>query len=310
MVGYKGGKFYEIFVDNTILLFEDIDRNKDTYTSIFDTPILAEYKRIHDAYGTVFTLCVFWEIDAACVNMVPADKRAAYRVGWNLSQMTDKFKSEFQASSDWLRYNYHCWNAGTNYSSTARDLGSDYALTRAEVRRFAGNDSWIDFRSKMHNYSATVAQQQQIRAQGVKVLVFPPMHTQYNGFNCTPEFQQYVFNNGEGYRADTDLVYSVSSARIENVTINNDNLGVGAPMTMIDYFNAFVARTQNTWKQNPYMDYMSVETHEYCYWWDPRVMQGYWDTARWMAEHGYKPGFYDIHNSTGLRYNWVVPSFT
>lgn len=318
-IGYKGGKFYEIFVDNTILFLEEIDRNKDVYTSIFDSPILNSFKVIHDQYGTVWTFCIFYEIDQGCVNMIPnASDRTGRRVGWNISQMTDKFKAEFEANSDWLRFNYHCWNHSTMLANTERDLGADYAATRTEVRRFAGEKSWIDFRSKMHNYSATLLQQQQIRAQGVKVVVFSPQHTQYNGYGCTIEQRDAIWGKGELYRADTGLLYSTSTARVENIVLNMEGdgytLGVGVPMDMYTYLDEYVSGVHDTWKKPFGFDYMSIETHEYCYWWEPptktaSVSQGFFDTARWMQDHGYRPGFYDYHIDNGLRYKWVNPKF-
>lgn len=312
MIGYKGGKFYEIFVDNTILFLEQIDRNKNTYTSIFDSPILAAYKAVHDQYGTVFTFCLMWETDSACTGeyyVRDRDYAATIRVGWNLSNMTDKFKTEFAANAHWLRFNYHSWNHSTEYALTARNLGNDYSQVRTEVLRFAGSGSWIDFRSKMHSLSATGTQQLQIRAEGVRVLMYSSMHSGYNGYNATIAFKNLIFESGEEYRSDTDILYTMSCARIESITTTIDGLFTGAPMNMGDYLTEFVARTNSAWKQGSKLKYLSFETHEYVYFWPPEVFQGFRDSAQWCITNGYNPAFYNYHITDGLTYNWVSPSF-
>ena len=321
MIEYSGGKHYEIFIDNVILFLEQIDRNKDVYTSIFDSPILKEFKDLYDEYGTVTNMCLFWEIDQGVLNRIPESARD-FRLNWNLSDMTDNFKKEFQENSHWLRFNFHSWNGATEYgwgAGVSRNLGEDYVRMRTEVTRFAGEDSWIDFRSKMHSYSATLEQQQQIRAEGVRVLVGAPMHTNYNNYAFTEAEKNLLQTQGELYKPETGILYSVSSVRVENITLG-DALGVGDPMNMYLYFDEFVSGIHDTWKKSP-LDFMSVESHEYCYWYDKAVFDGFSDTARWMKDNGYTSAFYTYKPKEELLFeskldyrwgdpkNWVSPIF-
>ena len=47
-----GYRTYRLGVDDVIWCFENIWRNQDTYTSIFDDPFLALYRDLHAKYGT------------------------------------------------------------------------------------------------------------------------------------------------------------------------------------------------------------------------------------------------------------------
>ena len=49
------GKF-RLSSDDNILFLQDITKNQDKYTSIFDNPYLALYKKAHDLYGACISI--------------------------------------------------------------------------------------------------------------------------------------------------------------------------------------------------------------------------------------------------------------
>ena len=128
------GKF-RLSSDDNILFLQDITKNQDKYTSIFDNPYLALYKRAHDLYGAKVHLNLFYEY-------IPDEKYfSAHPDYFNLSMMTDKFKSEFEANSDWLRLAFHS-NAEfpdkPYKDATAEKVTEDFLKIRREIIRFAG----------------------------------------------------------------------------------------------------------------------------------------------------------------------------
>jgi hypothetical protein len=128
------GKF-RLSSDDNILFLQDITLNRDKYTSIFDNPYLALYKKAHDRYGACVHLNLFYEY-------FPNDKNfSAHSEYFNLSMMTDKFKSEFEANSDWLKLAFHANSEFPDKPykfATAEKIREDYERVIREIVRFAG----------------------------------------------------------------------------------------------------------------------------------------------------------------------------
>ena len=84
-------KFIHISVDDTIEIFRDLTENENKYDSIFDNEILKFMQKCHNLYGTKFSMYVFYN----------------YGEGITLEQCTNKFRSEFEENSDWLKFGFH-----------------------------------------------------------------------------------------------------------------------------------------------------------------------------------------------------------
>lgn len=129
---------FRLSSDDNILFLQDITANKDKYTSIFDNPYLALYKKAHDLFGVKVHLNLFYEY-------TPNEKYfSAHPDYFDLSMMTDKFRDEFRANSDWLKLAFHS-NAefpDKPYKyATAEKITEDYEKIRREIVRFAGESS-------------------------------------------------------------------------------------------------------------------------------------------------------------------------
>lgn len=88
--------------DDAINVFEDLTKNADRYTSIFDNTFFKKLKNLHDQYGATFSLYCFQESPT-----------------FNLDNTTTKFKNEFHANSRWLKIGYHAYNADTYEGETS-----------------------------------------------------------------------------------------------------------------------------------------------------------------------------------------------
>ena len=144
--GAVGG--FRVSSDDNILFLSDINKNKDVYKSIFENPYLAVYKKAHDETGAKIHLNLFYSTDAygdenhTCFNqeITPVEY-------FDLSMMTDKFKSEFEKNSDWLTFSFHSKAEGPfnpYWETTMKKITDDMELVHKEVIRFAGRKSLAD----------------------------------------------------------------------------------------------------------------------------------------------------------------------
>ena len=131
---------YRISSDDNILFLCDINQNKDVYTSIFDNPYLAVYKKAHDLYGAKVHLNLFYAF-----NNESAKCFSTERPDFDLSMMTDKFKQEWEANADWLTLSFHARAEfpGKPYRTAPTEVVlADFEDVRREVIRFAGEKTF------------------------------------------------------------------------------------------------------------------------------------------------------------------------
>ena len=125
----KGYRTYRMGVDDVIWCLENIWRNQDTYTSIFDDPFLALYRDLHDKYGTPVHMHVYYENDDG---------------SFNLSMFPDKYKEEFKANGNWLKFTFHSYkdkpDSPYKYASYEQVM-REGRLVHRELLRFAGKEA-------------------------------------------------------------------------------------------------------------------------------------------------------------------------
>lgn len=117
---------YRMAVDDVIWCFENIWRNQDTYTSIFDDPFLALYRDLYTQYGTPVHMHIYYENDDG---------------SFNLSMFPDKYKKEFQENGNWLKFTFHSLKdkPDSPYKhATYQQVMREGKLVEKEILRFAG----------------------------------------------------------------------------------------------------------------------------------------------------------------------------
>ena len=125
-LGKDDNRKIHISIDDTIDLFEDLTKNEEKYTSIFDNYTLRHCKELHDDYGMVFSFYCFYEKDK-----------------FNLSMATKKFKEEFINNSEWIKFNYHSYNDKEELNDI--DIStfiSEYDLFLKDIIKIVGNESF------------------------------------------------------------------------------------------------------------------------------------------------------------------------
>ena len=167
------GKF-RLSSDDNILFLQDITKNKDVYKSIFENPYLAIYKKAHDLYGAKVHLNLFYEFPGDHKNFLSGEHE-----DFNLSMMTDKFKDEFRANSDWLKLAFHSKRElpGKPYQfATAEVITEDCIKVCREIIRFAGPEC-INDTTTIHFGEANKECARALRAMGFTSLTGYFEHT-------------------------------------------------------------------------------------------------------------------------------------
>ena len=120
------------YIDDTIWVLRDLTRTRQE--SMFDTPLLKVLKAAHDKYGLKVQLNLFYRTDSFYGN----DE-------FSLSDVTDAYRSEWEASSDWLKLAFHAKEEFPDYPHVNARYSDVYDLFKqieSEVFRFAGEKSF------------------------------------------------------------------------------------------------------------------------------------------------------------------------
>jgi hypothetical protein len=146
---------YRFSLDDNIWFLRDIARNANRYKSIFENPYMAFWKSMHDKYGAKIHINIYYETD-----------------GFNLSQMPDKYKPEWQANRDWLRLTFHARADKPDnpyIRASGAQIGADYRLVTREIERFAGREL-LSSTTTVHWGEATLDGVRALRREGIKLL--------------------------------------------------------------------------------------------------------------------------------------------
>lgn len=120
------------FIDDVIWCLRDLTRQKPA--SLFDNSYFKMLKEAHDRYGVKVTLNLFYRTD--------------YAYGYDeftLADVTDAYKAEFEAASDWLKLAFHAKEEFPDYPHVNANYDDTVKLFKdieREVFRFAGEKSF------------------------------------------------------------------------------------------------------------------------------------------------------------------------
>ena len=112
------------YIDDVIWTLQDLTRQRPA--SIFDQHLLKGLKTAHDLYGTKFQMNLFYRTDFYYGN----DE-------FTLADMTDAYKEEFTAASDWLKLGFHAKQEFPDYPY----INADYEDVKGCDRYFVAVDN-------------------------------------------------------------------------------------------------------------------------------------------------------------------------
>lgn len=257
---------YRLSIDDNIWFLKDISVNSSKYKSIFENPYLKFLKELHDKYGTKIHLNLFYQTD-----------------GFNLSQMTDKFKSEWKDNAGWIRLSFHAMQEFPDrpYLMAGYDqVKNDCILVKDQIRRFAGEEL-MGLVTTLHWGAANEDGCRALKDQGYRALA--------------------GYFNAEG--PDPVSYYLSDEKRLQ---INNRFLWKDNRMELILSRMAIVINTLKLEEIVPYLDSLTTDGHRPPYA-DLMIHEQYFypsytnyqpdfrdkviTSVKWAADKGYKPAF-------------------
>jgi len=125
-------KITTFVIDDVIWLFRDLTRKK--FDSLFENPFISMLKKAHDKYGLKVQLNIFYRTDF----YYGSDE-------FTLADMTDVYKAEWEANSDWIKFGFHAKQEFPDYpyiNANYNDVKSDFLNMQKEVYRFASPLNW------------------------------------------------------------------------------------------------------------------------------------------------------------------------
>ena len=153
------GRFACKYVDDCIWFLRDIARMKPK--SIFDTPYLGAFKKIHDETGLKIQFNLFYRTD--------------YFYGmdeFSLADMPATYKAEFQANSDWIKFGMHALQEFPDYpwiNASYADTAKCLEMFRREIARFAGDGMFAEY-LLAHGFIDKIVPRKELKAFIVKML--------------------------------------------------------------------------------------------------------------------------------------------
>lgn len=272
--------YYRLSSDDNIIFLYDINKNKDKYKSIFDNPYLAVYKKAHDLYGACVHLNIYYEMTAEHIYFTET------REYFNLSMMTDKFKAEWQANSDWLKLNFHAKadQPDKPYIDTDYDrIYGDCKKVMEEIVRFAGEET-LSKETTVHWGAVTYEGTKAVRDLGIKSLagyfVLSGGHPSVSYF-YPKGLVEYLSQRDFWYDTELDILY----CKIDRV------LNLHTAEETIDLLNFMNAKKT----RSGFIELMMHEEYFYpdCTLYEPDFVERVLEPCRWVYEHGYKGLFLD-----------------
>jgi hypothetical protein len=257
---------YRFSFDDNIWFLQDIHNNADRYASLFENPYLGFLKNIHDSYGTKMHFNIYYQTE-----------------GFNLSQMTEKFKDEWRRNADWIRLSFHALadKPDRPYIAAGYDqVKKDCDLVKEQIRRFAGTEVMGPV-TTLHWGEANVEGCRALRDSGYTVLAgyfniddrLAPV-----SYYLSKEQRHHLYNRFIWRDNREGIIFSRMAIVVNSVKLDQ-----------IQQYLDQVKKVHNA----PYIDLMIHEQYYYPHYssYQPDWREKVLTAVKWADANGYKPGF-------------------
>ena len=256
-------KVYRFGIDDNIWVFRDLARERPA--SLFDNRYLKNLQLLHEKYGTLFVLNVFYETE-----------------GFALSQMPDCYREEWEANASWLRLAFHSQNEPRSYAlSSYEEVYRECEEVHRQIRRFAGEKT-LSLYTTIHFTSMAYEGCRALRDCGIKGLICSAPGD-YDNIRCSYYLNQeqtvFMDQNSTVLDTETGLLFlrndiTINRGKLEDIVPILDGVLAGAKK---DHFMAILLHEQYFYSYYPaylpdYTKRMEV-------------------AIQWMLAHGYRSIF-------------------
>jgi hypothetical protein len=257
---------YRLSLDDNIWFLKDINANAGNYKSIFENPYLGFLKHVHDTFGTKIHLNLFYQTE-----------------GFNLSQMTDKYKSEWKNNAGWLRLSFHALQEFPDrpYLTAGYDqVKHDCILVKDQIRRFAGEELMGPV-TTLHWGAAVVEGTRALRDEGYLALA--------GYFNAEgPDTVSYYVNDEKRLHVNDRFIWRDN---MEGIIFSRMALVINT--VKLEEIVPLLDRLRSSGHKPPYADLMIHEQYFYPSYFNyqPDFRDKVITAVKWAADNGYKPAF-------------------
>ncbi len=214
---------FRFSVDDNIIFLKDLTEHKDEYTSIFDNPYLAVYKKAHEVSGVKVHLNLFYEFDDEARSLF-SDAPSYF----NLSMMTDKYKDEFRKNADWLKLSFHAkseFPSAPYKHADGETVREHCEKVHAEIIRFAGEEC-LSRATTVHFGEANVEGVKALRSMGYRALTGYFIPDEFPvAYYAPDELIKYIHERDFWYDRETDITFGRID-RVVNLDTHEENLEI------------------------------------------------------------------------------------
>jgi hypothetical protein len=257
---------YRLSIDDNIWFLKDISFNSSKYKSIFENPYLNFLKEVHDKFGTKIHLNLFYQTD-----------------GFNLSQMTDKYKAEWKDNAGWLRMSFHALQEFPDrpYLNAGYDqVKNDCILVKDQIRRFAGEELMGPV-TTLHWGAANAEGCRALKDQGYRALA--------GYFNAEgPDTVSYYLNDEKRLHINKRFIWKDNR---ENIILSRMAIVINTLKLeeIVPYLDSLIVSGHHP----PFADLMIHEQYFYPTYFNyqPDFREKVLASVKWAADKGYRPAF-------------------
>jgi hypothetical protein len=257
---------YRLSLDDNIWFLKDINANVGKYKSIFENPYLGMLKQVHDTFGTKIHINLFYQTE-----------------GFNLSQMTDKYKSEWKDNAGWLRLSFHALQEFPDrpyLTAGYEQVKKDCILVKEQIRRFAGEELMGPV-TTLHWGAAVVEGTRALRDEGYLALA--------GYFNAEgPDTVSYYLNDEKRLHVNNRFIWRDNT---EGIIFSRMALVINT--VKIEEILPYLVKLRSSGHKPPYADLMIHEQYFYPSYFNyqPDFRDKVVTAVKWAADNGYKPAF-------------------
>jgi len=263
-------KRYRFSLDDNIWFLRDIYRGD--CRSIFDSPYMAMWRELNRNYGTKVHINIYY-----------------WTPGFDLSMLSDRYKSEWCDNAEWLRLTFHAFRdqPGKPYlTAPYSHMAHDFDLVTNEIARIAGEELLSPF-TTVHWGEATLDGCRALRDRGIVGLSggFRPDNNGQRAVGYYLNEDEPIFSHirERGYWKDTkaDILHDMLEVCANKRTLAE----------IVPWLEEVASLPEHS-------DVVSVIIHEQYFYPEfrahlPDYKQRCETAIRWLTERDYRPVFYD-----------------
>ncbi|MFV0195200.1 hypothetical protein OBJ93_06915 [Empedobacter falsenii] len=199
------GKYFHFSFDDIWISLKLLTQNASNYNSLWEDKFFKVLKNFHDNYGVKFSLYCFQESTL----VTPT---------WDIANMTEKFKSDFQSASDWLKFGFHAKDSSSAYNSaTIEEITTDYNYVMSNILRFTDSYDCIDRIPRLHGFAGNLNNCKALRDNSIGCLGFLTADDVRNSYYLDSNQNSYMNTHDKFYDSSNFLHFFKTETRLDSI---------------------------------------------------------------------------------------------